>query len=319
MKNEINLDEKYMDKLKNISFNPVFIIGLQRSGTSILYKILGETGQLNVVTTYHLLKYNELLKNHINKLENKAKNDLNKLFKKKGLTDREIDKIPVTSNYVHEYTYLFSEKDYPRNITLKNKWLFENLCKKIMFISENDNCLLLKNTYEYRHFLFIKSIYPNAKFIFIHRNPIDVISSTMRAWQIVYKNKNKFTALFFKRYNQYYENPLSLLAARINYSSPFPPAVFKVIRNSIKDTKYFLKNIRHLKNDDYISVKFEDLCSEPEEIITNILEFLHIKSNIDFSEFIKPRNLSLTPEVRILKNFIFKKMRPYFEYFEYSI
>ena len=130
---------------------------------------------------------------------------------------------------------------------------------------------------------------------------------------------NKFTALFFKRYNQYYENPLSLLAARINYSSPFPPAVFNVIRRSIKDTRYFLKNISHLKNDDYISIKFEDLCSEPKKIITNILDFLHIKSNIDFSEFIKPRNLSLTPEVRILKNFIFKKMKPYFEYFEYSI
>jgi len=319
MKNEIDLDEEYMNKIENITFNPVFIIGLQRSGTSILYKILGETGQLNVVTAYHLLKYNELLHNHINNLENKAKNDLNKLFKKRGLTDREIDKISVTSDYVHEYAYLFSEKEYPRNITLKNQWLFENLCKKIMFISENDFHLLLKNTYEYRHFLFIKNIYPNAKFIFIHRNPIDVLSSTMRAWQIAYKNKNKFTALFFKRYDQYYENPLFLLAARIYYLSPFPPAVFNIIRGSAKDTTYFLKNISHLNKNDYISVKFEDLCLEPNGVIMNILDFLQINSNMDFSEFIEPRNLSLTHEVRILKKFIFKKMKPYFEYFEYSI
>ena len=40
MNTDENLDKKHLEKLENIEFQPVFILGLHRSGTSILYKIL---------------------------------------------------------------------------------------------------------------------------------------------------------------------------------------------------------------------------------------------------------------------------------------
>ena len=294
-------------------------MGLHRSGTSILYQMLGKAGHLNTVTAYHILKYDELLHNHINNLEDNIKNVINKLFKEKGITDRIIDYIPVTADYNHEYVYLFSEKDQPLKICFKNRWLFENLCKKITYISGNNNPILLKNPYDYSNFLFIKKIYPNARFIFIHRNPLYVLSSLMRTMQMLLKHKNEYTAIFSKKYRQIFKNPLALLAARIYYTSKIPIGLFVEIQSYAWATSYFLKNINQLPKNDYILIKYEDLCRDPNKVIAEIISFLQIKSDVDFSMFIKPRKLDLIPEVKILKKYIFKKMKPFFEYFDYSI
>lgn len=312
------LDDKYINKIRDLPFKPIFIMGLHRSGTSILYKMLNETGKLNSLTAYHILNYDMLLYNYVNGLEDKKKDELNNLFKSKGITNRKTDYMEVTSDYVHEYVYIFSERNYPSKITHKNKELFDNICKKLSYISGNDNPILLKNPYDYPNFLFIKKIYPNAKFIFIHRNPLSVISSTMLLWKTLLTNKNEYTALFSKSYSRSYGNPLIRFMMRMYYTSRVPIGIFDVLNRSVKGNKYFLENIVQISKDDYISITYESLCKNPNKVISDIMSFLNIQSDIDFSKFIKPRKLKLIPEVKFIKKFIFKMMRPYFDYHKYS-
>jgi hypothetical protein len=319
MKTSIDLDHKYMKMLKDISFNPIFIMGLHRSGTSILYKMLGETSQFNIVTGYHILKYDELLNNYINKQEEKVIQDLTDLFKTKGITNRKIDNLPITPDFAQEYVYLLTEKNYQNKLTPKNLYLFENLCKKIQFISDKNKPILLKNPYDFPNFLFIKKVFPNAKFVFIHRNPIKVIDSTMRAWKTLLKNKNPYTALFSSSYDQLFENLLALYISRMYYSSVFPIGIFSVINRSTRAVKYYLKNIDQLQGTDYISIRYEDLCREPDKVIPNVMDLLHLSSDMDFSQYISPRKMDLLPEVKMLQKFISLKMKQYFEYFKYDI
>lgn len=313
------LDDKYTNKIRDLSFQPIFIMGLHRSGTSILYKMLGKTGKLTILTSYHILDYDRLLYNHINNLEEKRKNEINNLFKNKGITNRKTDNIKVTADYAHEYVYIFSKRSRHWLITHQNKELFDDLCKKLKYVSENDNPILLKNPYDYANFLFIKKMYPNAKFIFIHRNPIAVINSMMNLWKTLTMNKNEYTALFSKSYNNHYNNVLTRFAMRICYASRIPVGIIDVIRRSSKGNRYFLKNIKYLSKDDYISVTYENLCKDPNKIITNIMNFLNLKTDIDFSNFVKPRNPKIVPEVNFMKKIIFRIMKPYFEYFKYNI
>ncbi|MBE3121464.1 MAG: hypothetical protein IMZ43_08250 [Thermoplasmata archaeon] len=49
----INPDNEFIQELQQVTFQPVFIVGLHRSGTSIPYKTLTETGNFNPVTAYH--------------------------------------------------------------------------------------------------------------------------------------------------------------------------------------------------------------------------------------------------------------------------
>lgn len=56
----------HMHRLANTSFQPVFILGMPRSGTSVLYRILHKTERFNVVTLYHVLYHDRLLHHHLN-------------------------------------------------------------------------------------------------------------------------------------------------------------------------------------------------------------------------------------------------------------
>jgi LPS sulfotransferase NodH len=313
-----NLDSEYMNALDDISFDPIFIMGLHRSGTSILYKMLGASGHFNTVTAYHILEYDNLLYNHVNNLERKVTDDLARLFKSKGITNRRIDHLPITPDFEQEYVYLFTERNCGNTLSSKNLNLFENLCKKIQYILENNKPILLKNPYDFPNFIFIKKMFPNARFVFIHRDPVEVISSTMRAWQTLLKNKNPYTALFSHAYDQTFNNPFLLWASRFYYSSPFPLGIFSVINRSYHATRYFLENINWLEKESYVSITYRDLCKEPNGVMTNIMNFLKLKTDVDFREFIKPRKLSIIPEVQQMEKFVSKKMEAYNQVFGFN-
>ncbi|MBN2599908.1 MAG: sulfotransferase [Candidatus Thermoplasmatota archaeon] len=316
---ETTLDDEYRDRIKNTTFTPVFLLGLHRSGTTILYHLLNETGNFTTLTLYHVLQFDRLLYNHFHGLTEKEKQLINKVLKEKGITTRKTDAIQVSADYEHEYVYIFSKRNYPWHITEKNKELFELLCKKITIISESDKPLLLKNPYDYPNFLTIKKMYPQAKFVFIQRNPLDVISSTMKLWKGRLTEKDEFVSLYSKEMEVLYRNPFLLFLYRVFYTMVFPPGVFEVLRRVKTGTDSYVKNIQYLSKDDYLSVRYEDLCEKPNEVMNTILTFLGRSSKRDFSGYVKPRKLRLTPEVSFLKTFIYKRMKKYFTYFGYTI
>ena len=321
MKTSENHDQQYLEKLENIDFQPVFILGLHRSGTSILYKMLTSTGCFNPVTAYHLIKYNQLVYNHINKREESSKKELTESFKEKGLEDRGIDRLQVTADFAEEHGFLLGQKTFQMYINSKNLSLFTELCKKIQFISGNDKPILLKNPYDFPNFIYIKKAFPNAKFVFIHRHPFKTLSSTIKAIRLLLKNKNPYTTQLFRIYNKIFENPLILYTLRFCFSRISAFGIILLTNDSSAATKYYLKNIKHLPKQDYVFITYEDLCKNPQKNIEKIMESLDIVTynKIDFASFIKPRKTQLDPGVRLLRKFIFKCMEEYFKFFGYKL
>ena len=311
-------DSKYLHNIENVKFSPIFIMGLHRSGTSILYQMLRESGNFNVVTAYHILKYDELLYNHINHLEKKIKNDMSQFFKNQGIKTRMTDHISVSPDFAQEYKFLFIKKYYQCQLQPENLWLFEELCKKVQYISVNDKPILLKNPYDFANFLFIKEKYPNSKFIFILRNPMHVISSDFRGRRYLYERKNPYTSLFVPGYNFRYDNPLLLHASRIYYGPLYPIVLMKIIKKTAEEINKFLNKISYMRKSEYIIIKYEDLCSEPNSSMSNIFTYLGLKNNMDFRKFIQPRNLDIMPEVRKMQKIISGKMQVFNELFGYD-
>ena len=58
-------DAPHLPKLESVPVRPVFILGEPRSGTTLLYKLLGLSGCFNIVTVYHLMRYDELMKRRV--------------------------------------------------------------------------------------------------------------------------------------------------------------------------------------------------------------------------------------------------------------
>ena len=316
-----NPDGEFIQELQQITFQPVFILGLHRSGTSILYKMLTETGNFNAVTAYHLINYNELLLNHHLRKEEFAKQLLTESFREKGLQDRGIDRLKVTAEFAEEYGFLLNKQTVQMFITRKNIALFIEMCKKIQFIAGNDKPILLKNPYDFPNFLYIKQVFPNAKFVFIHRHPLKTISSTLNAIKTILKNKNPYTTQLSEIYDKFYSNPLLRLPLRFILSKIPECGVIFITRITAKAVDYYLKNIEKLPKGDYITITYEGFCQHPQETLENIMTRLsqNMIHAIDASSLISPRTVEIDGSVQKLRKHIYHSMKTYFDMFHYSI
>lgn len=316
-----NLDRDLLNKIEKISFKPIFIMGVPRSGTSILYKILNKTDNFNIITSYKIIEYDNLIYNHINNNEIKAKQELDLFFKNKSQNDRGIDKLQINSDFEEEYGFILAQKHTISKITKKTLNLFEEICKKIQFISNNNKPILLKNPHDFANFIYIKNVFPESKFIFIHRNPLKTLNSQLNAMDTLMKQKSHYMAVLSPWYNNVYNNWLKLKYYRFFYSKDNKIRLLTAINRLYKSTNYYLTNIRSLHKDfDYIDVKYEEICEKPNLSIQKIMNFLdlEIKKENDYDKFIKVRKKPVLEIIEKRKIKILSKMNNYTSYLGYS-
>lgn len=316
-----DLDEKYLYLLNKVDFTPIFIMGEHRSGTTLLYKTLVETECFNFVKAYHIIKYKKILSNHVNDIENQAYQELDDQLKSLGINDRVIDKLKVTPDFPEEYGFILRNLvGDDSKLTDENLSIFKELCQKVQLTSKQNRPLLLKNPWDFSQFLYVKKSLPNAKIIFIHRHPIHVINSKLKAVRSFFSNWNSYLALISQRYKKIFKNPIKLFFYRMLYSSYFDLGLHRTIKDYLTSTSYFLENIGKLPQTDYISIKYEDLCDRPEETILKVLEFLELEArkNLDYQNLIETRSTNLLPEVEKNYDLICQKLKPYLKYHNYK-
>lgn len=312
-------DRNYIKELEQVVFHPVFILGVHRSGTSILYQLLACTGCFNLVTAYHIISYDSLLFNFMNGREEKEKLQLTHQLNCNGVTDRGIDTLNISADFAEEYGFLLGNKTKTMAIKNRNSYVFIQLCKKIQFLANNNKPLLLKNPYDFSNFIYLKQMFPTAKFIFIHRNPLYSLSSMLNAMNTIIKDKNPYTARLSPFYDTWYSNflvryPLKLLFCTI----PYLGGIF-LSRITAKKTRYYLDNIEKLSSDDYISITYEQLCLHAQDCVESIMKKFSfpIIHSFDANTLIKPREAPLHPSIVKLRNYILKSMNNYCKKFNY--
>jgi len=255
-------------------------MGLQRSGTSILYKMLDATNCFNVVTAYHIIKYNELLHNHINNLDDGAKNALSEFFGHHSKTTRGIDNLQITPDFPEEYGFLLAQKTRQSKLNQNNMSSFMELCKKVK-----------------------------------------TLNSQLKAMRTLFQNKSPYMGILSPWYNQAFDNKILLHYYRFIYSSYIPYRAISAVRKMTKETNNFLENIDYLqKDEEYINVRYEDLCKDPQSTITSIMKFLDLpfQPNLEYRDFIKPRRTVLLKELQKREQFIAKRMNKYLSYCGYT-
>jgi hypothetical protein len=186
-------DNEDLACLSNIQFEPIFITGFHRSGTTLLYEQLCKILPVAYLTPYSILYYNHLMEAENNEQTSIYTNALNKYFQLLGIRNRFIDSMPVSAlNPPEEYSFVIGRqrkknripsmslsfiKNYLR-LSSKSYKIFDNLCRKLIYIQKpKSNIVLLKSPWDYGNEDEILKLYPNAKFIHILRNPLEVINS----------------------------------------------------------------------------------------------------------------------------------------------
>lgn len=318
---QTNLDHQHLNLIENVPFQPIFIMGDHRCGTTILYKILGATSCFNIVTAYHIIKYDEILHNHVNRTVERSKAELAAQFIQAGQNDRGIDELQLNPDMPEEYGFLFKTAGFRHQMGPHNVDRVVELGRKIQLTSDPDKPLLLKNPWDYfLNFMYVKETFPNSKFIFIHRNPIQSINSQLKAIRSVLSEQNAYIAMIGDWYRQLFQEPIKLRMARFMFSNHFGLGVKLSTRHVANATEYFLENVSALPESDYVCVRYEDLCAEPQKTVTTILDSLELTGGaaIDYDSFIATRSSPLLNEVEKNQASMRARLNPYFEYFGYS-
>jgi hypothetical protein len=316
-------DQPYRHMLAGVSFRPVFIIGEHRSGTTILYKLLAQTGAFNVVRYYHITHYDQILYNHVHQRTATAKAELAAYMAEIGLRDRYFDHIRVHPDLPEEYSFVLKRHASVINIprtNRRNRHMLVELCRKIQVAAQQDRPVLLKNPWDSANFIYLNRAFPLARFIFIHRHPLPTVNSKLKAMRGILAEQNKYSALLDPAYAQLHERPWLARLACTAFSSIGGLDVRLITLLNWYSARYYLRNIPKLDSDDFIELTYEQLCRRPDETITGILSFLELTAQnpIDFGAEIKPRPLKLLPTIAARKAYIQNHLQSYMAWLNYN-
>ena len=192
--NAINLNEKA----------PVFVIGHWRSGTTHLHYILAQDKRFSFLEAFQAFFFRtafvsrRFMKPLLNKLMPKTRPQDNVKINASAPTEEEHSLtnlthrsgmqsffFPQNISYFNEYNVFETTKE---NI---NKWklVYDNMLKSITYFNGKEKRLLLKNPHNTGRIKVLKQMYPEAKFIFIHRNPYEVFNSTKHLYNTTIKSQ----------------------------------------------------------------------------------------------------------------------------------
>src|SRR5580698_177860 len=310
-----NLDQPYLEKLKGVEVRPVFIIAPHRSGTTLLYRILVEGGSFNAVTVHHILNRHRLLQLHFTNQDQAAREELNRIFESKGIRGESMNSREFSGDVLEEYCYAFDRQGRRPRLAPDNAEEFKLFAKKLQVIQDFSRPLLLKNPYDGVGFLYLAEVFPEARFIFIYRNPVDVINSKIRLNRLLLSKKFEYHAMVVQDYARLFEQPMKLAMARLVFSSKLPLMTELVYRDVSRSCDYVLENVGKL-GDKAMGVTYPELCSNPTQVVERVLEFLKLPaSSRDYSSMIRKREPDILPEVEQRRSRIEKRNEGYREAF----
>lgn len=194
----------------SLSKDPVFIIGHWRSGTSFLQYLIGQDPQFGFMNKFQVvfpdifLYSEDFLKPLISKIPktfNLTRDAQNMSINLELDSPSEIE-IALTTmispaslhwghifpNEAREYfdKYLFLQRIKETEVNrLSND--YRHLIKKVSLKNDGKQ-LIIKSPGNAARISFLLDLYPNAKFIFIHRNPYDTFYSSKKLWHTLLDN-----------------------------------------------------------------------------------------------------------------------------------
>ena len=245
---------------------PVFVIGHWRSGTTHLHYILAQDKRFSFLEAFQAFFFRtafvsrSFMKPILNKLMPKTRPQDNIEINASAPTEEEHSLTNLTHrsgmqsfffprniSYFNEYN-LFETSN--KNV---NKWkkCYNDMLKEIAYYNGSEKRLLLKNPHNTARIEKLQELYPNAKFIFIHRNPYEVYNSTKHLYKSIIKSQ------FLQDFSE------KEIEERVLYCYE-------------KTMQAYLDQKKAIGKNNLIEISYDSLIEDPMVCLKNIYEELHL-------------------------------------------
>eukprot|EP00012_Vannella_robusta_P014135 CAMPEP_0206209838 /NCGR_PEP_ID=MMETSP0166-20121206/17154_1 /ASSEMBLY_ACC=CAM_ASM_000260 /TAXON_ID=95228 /ORGANISM="Vannella robusta, Strain DIVA3 518/3/11/1/6" /LENGTH=347 /DNA_ID=CAMNT_0053631325 /DNA_START=517 /DNA_END=1560 /DNA_ORIENTATION=- len=283
----------------------LFITGFYRSGTTFLYSSLHSILPVCSVTAFDILYYHRLLSDWKENISEKKKEAFNTMLREMGCVNRYIDYMPAKAESLEEYAFILSQQG-SNSLEKENFDLFEEMCQKILLVNGSDinKGLLLKNPADCGNELMIHNRYPQAKFIFISRNPIHILNSFFKALTLRFRTEDApwspylFTCMGLDP--KFSFKVIMGILGLVGACSLFV-RLAKLLSGGVASSfKKIEKSFSQMPEDSYITISYETFMEHPQRELTRISEMVGISPDASVLSQIKtsPRPVSIHPAVK---------------------
>lgn len=291
--------------------SPVFLLGLPRSGTTILYEMLAASGCFNIVTARHVICFDELRNGRVNREESRER--LRKRFEQLGLSTRGVDIVRLGPDTPEEYGFILDNLLLSgAAITRRNFPAFRSVCEVIQRDHGRDRPLLLKNPWDFGNGPLVKELMPGAKIVYIHRNPFHVLGSRYRLDLIALRKPSVYLSMLSERYAAFVRGGFPVQLVRLLCDKR--PSLFArwLVHHIAWMASAYLRSLSSVPQEDRIDIKYEDLCERPNETIAVILAHVGVDgSRWDYGDMIGSHTSRANPQVAAQRDLVIMKLSEY--------
>jgi hypothetical protein len=255
---------RFARKIQNTDYSgdPVIIVGHWRSGSTYLHQLTNLCPELAAPTMFHIGNPDSFMSSRkiiepVIQLHMRSKRTVDNVAM--GLDEPQEDEFALLRMTTHSPVeklifpegddYFLKESDFmpPRDAHQEWKDALVTFCKKIYL--QTGKRVVLKNPFHSMRIPLLRELFPRAKFIHIHRNPLKVIPSTVRMWTIVGEQntlKDNFT----------------------------PPPIEQVCEVHNRMLWKIREDFKALPESDRTEIRFEDLEQQPLDMMRQVCSFL---------------------------------------------
>ncbi|MEI6122540.1 MAG: sulfotransferase [Bacteroidota bacterium] len=263
---------------------PIFIIGHWRTGSTFLHQLMNldenlaapslfQTAQPNgFKSAYNYFK--PIMKIALGKTRpfDQIKNSIDEPQEDEFALVRLTGFSPMLGLvFPKRHTFLLNEYNLflPENIEECKNWEKQTRLYYNKLAWNSQKQLILKNPFHTFRIPKLIEMYPNAKFIHIYRNPLDVVPSTVRMWSIVGSQNTM---------NSYWKNPeISDVTEVLNS-----------LLNQVEQDKYLIPEGA------YTEIRFEEL----ENDVIGTLKEVYRDIGLEFSDIFEKKLTDYLKEIR---------------------
>jgi len=322
-----NSDEAYLGKLGPLPDRLIFLLGPHRSGTTYLHQALVDTGAFDYISYYDSVEFDRLIVNQETGRREAVIQSLREEMESFGPT-RGVDHMEINPLHAEEYGFLlerrfFLEKRYHNvqqaaPISNTDFEPLKTLCRKKRFLSPERKPLILKNPIDfYDGFIRISENFPASQFIFIHRHPLAVFNSHILFWRNLIKSKNPWVAKIDRAYDAVFDSPLLLQA--IHLSTLSPRGLQLLFEKYCNAYDFYINHIQSLASDRIVSLRYEDLCKTPLDVLRRIIHKLDLPIDEECLDARpSPRKTAILPEVERIYQANAERIKPYLNHLHYA-
>jgi len=234
----------------------IFLLGLQRSGTTWLHLQLARSGRFRFVSAADVCAVDDLASG-----------------------DRGIDAIPAGPDTPEEYGLIcnagglrYDEPD-TTEVTLPR---LQALCASKARLEGRDRPLLLKSPPDYADGIAcLASAFPEARFVAIERHPLRTLQSQVRAWRQLVMKRQPYLDRIDRGYRAFMDDERRRLQLGLLLHSR--AGVERLADSILRAHLRFMALQDAWSGDNLLTIRYEDLCADQDRGFARLAEFFRIE------------------------------------------